>query len=92
MMYTDPDEVIARNEAAHRHNLAMLEQMIRLDKAHNIDCVGLNSDLGVQNAPMINPDMYAEFCLPYLKDFCSKVHEWSGMKTFMHSCGSIEPR
>ena len=91
MMYTDPDEVIARNEAAHRHNLAMLEQMIRLDKAHNIDCVGLNSDLGIQNAPMINPEMYAEFCLPYLKDFCSKVHEWSGMKTFMHSCGSIEP-
>ncbi len=69
----------------------MLEQMIRLDKAHNIDCVGLNSDLGIQNAPMINPEMYAEFCLPYLKDFCSKVHEWSGMKTFMHSCGSIEP-
>lgn len=91
LMYTDPDEVIARNEAAHKHNLELLQQMIRLDKLHNIDCVGLNSDLGIQNAPMVNPDMYAEFCLPYLKDFCAKVHEWSGMKTFLHSCGSIEP-
>lgn len=91
LMYTDPDEVTQRNEAAHKHNLALLEKMIRADKHHNIDCVGLNSDLGVQNAPMVNPDMYAEFCLPYLKEFCAKVHEWSGMKTFMHSCGSIAP-
>lgn len=91
LMYTDPDEVIALNDAAHKHNLALLEKMIRQDKLHNIDCVGLNSDLGAQNAPMVNPALYAEFCLPYLKDFCTKVHEWSGMKTFMHSCGSIEP-
>ena len=90
-MYTDPDSVHERNAACHKSNLRLLENLFRADKNGNIDSVSLNSDLGMQNAPMLRPEMYGEYCFPYVKQFCDFVHKNSDKKVFLHSCGSIEP-
>lgn len=90
-MYTDPDDVIEAHEAAHARNIAHFEKLLHADKKGNIDCIALNSDLGMQNAPMLRPEMYEEFCMPYVKKLCDFIHRNSDMKVFLHSCGSIEP-
>jgi uroporphyrinogen decarboxylase len=56
-----------------------------------IQCIGTGSDLGTQTAPMVNPVIYEELVAPYLKKFCSFIHENSDCKVFMHCCGSIKP-
>ena len=89
-MYTDPDAVIAKQNK-------LLEDMLTMfDKSNDaygkyIQCIAVNSDLGTQNAPMIDPDMYGEFCMPYLKKFCAHVHNTSDVQIFIHTCGSINP-
>ncbi len=90
-MYIDPDSVHERNVACHKSNLRLLENLFRADKNGNVDSVSLNSDLGMQNAPMLRPEMYGEYCFPYVKQFCDFVHKNSDKKVFLHSCGSIEP-
>ena len=40
---------------------------------------------------MLRPEMYGEYCFPYVKQFCDFVHRNSDKKVFLHSCGSIEP-
>ena len=54
-----------------------------------IQAIAINSDLGTQNNVMCNPDVYAELCAPFVKDFCDFVHRNSDCKVFLHSCGSI---
>lgn len=90
-MYTNPDSVHERNEACHKSNLRRLENLFRADKNGNVDSVSLNSDLGMQSAPMLRPEMYGEYCFPYVKQFCDFVHQNSDQKVFLHSCGAIEP-
>lgn len=90
-MYTDPDSVMERNEICHKKNMSLLENLLRKDILDNVDSVSLNSDLGMQNAPMLDPDMYADYCYPFVKQFCDFVHGNSDKKVFLHSCGSIEP-
>lgn len=90
-MYTDPDDVIELHEAQLKENIRHFSKLLVADKLDNIDCIALNSDLGVQNAPMLRPEMYEEFCLPYVKQFCDFIHRNSDKKIFLHSCGSIEP-
>ncbi len=90
-MYTDPESVIERNNAIHKSNIGTLEVLFNLDKQGYIDCVSMFSDLGAQNAPIVSPEKYEEFCYPYLKKFCEKVHQNTDKKVFLHSCGSIEP-
>lgn len=89
-MYTDPDIAIAQNEAEHEQNMNIVRDLIACcgDYVHGIV---LAADLGMQNAPMCNPDMYAEMCAPYLKKLCTYIHDNSAMKIQLHSCGSIEP-
>ena len=90
-MYTDPDDVHEAHEATYNHHIKHLNKLLEADKLGNIDYIALNSDLGMQNAPMLRPEMYEEFCLPYLKRFCDYIHSHSDKKIFLHSCGSIEP-
>ena len=89
-MYTDPETVIEDQEKLLKDTIIKFDKM---NKSYGkyIQCIEVNSDLGAQNAPMIDPNKYAEFCLPYLKQFCSHVHNTSDIKIFIHSCGSISP-
>ena len=90
LMLTDPDEVLAQ-QAEHLNNcMARAEKMLR-SYGQYIQCIEVNSDLGTQSAPMLRPELYEEFCMPYLKKFIDFIHRNSDIKIFMHSCGSVEP-
>jgi uroporphyrinogen decarboxylase len=58
---------------------------------HYAQCLFVTSDLGSQQAPLINPAVYEEVVAPVLGEFCSYIHQNSDYKIFMHCCGSIAP-
>ncbi len=89
-MYTDPDIVMEQNKAMHSFHLKRFDNILNHMGGY-IQAIDINSDLGTQSAPMISPDMYEQFCYPFLKELCSTVHNNSDIKLFLHSCGSIEP-
>jgi uroporphyrinogen-III decarboxylase len=49
------------------------------------------TDFGTQNGPFCSPDQYRDLYLPYQKRINGWIHENTPWKTFMHSCGGIEP-
>jgi len=49
------------------------------------------TDFGAQNGPMMSEATYRELYLPYQKKLNDWIHENTGWKTFIHSCGSIGP-
>ncbi len=89
-MLTDPERCMERNEKALAENIARFDEVNRLMGPY-IGAVELNGDLGIQSGPMCTPASFVRCCLPYLKRFCSHVHNTSGIKLFLHSCGSIAP-
>jgi len=47
------------------------------------------ADFGAQNGPFISPKAYRDLYQPFHKIINTWVHENTGWKTFIHSCGSI---
>ena len=89
-MYTDPEDVLAEHDKLLETQLSQAKFMID-HMGKYTQCVALNGDLGMQHGPMIAPDMFEKFCLPYLKKLCGFIHDNSDLKIFIHSCGAIEP-
>jgi len=46
-------------------------------------------DSGTQRSEFIHPDLWAEMIKPHYARLCAWVHAHTGMKTFLHCCGSI---
>lgn len=88
-MLLDPESCKYQNETQLGKNIAKFDRMNKRFGKY-IQAIEVNSDLGMQNAPMCSPESYEECCLPYLKAFCKHVHENSDIKIFLHSCGSID--
>ncbi len=58
----------------------------------NADIIYMSgTDFGTQCAPFLSPQSYRELYLPHHKRMNDWVHANTSWKTFMHSCGSIEP-
>ena len=53
------------------------------------DVIRFGDDLGAMNGPFMDPDLYRKLFMPRHKQLCDYVKQNSGMKTFLHSCGSI---
>ncbi|MFA7159645.1 MAG: uroporphyrinogen decarboxylase family protein [Kiritimatiellia bacterium] len=53
-----------------------------------VDGVMSSDDWGLQDRPMVSPDMFAEFWKPAYKRVYSHAHG-KGMLTMLHSCGNI---
>jgi uroporphyrinogen decarboxylase len=53
------------------------------------DVLRFGDDLGMDSGPFMPPDSYARLFKPHHARLCDYVHRHSGMKTFLHSCGSI---
>lgn len=49
------------------------------------------TDFGSQNAPMISEATYRQLFFPFQKKLNDWVHKNTPWKTFIHTCGSIEP-
>ena len=47
------------------------------------------ADFGAQNGPFISPKAYRDLYQPFHKIINDWVHENTGWKTFIHSCGSV---
>ena len=87
---TDPDEAIELQEQVFKDNMERAKKMLDTYGKY-IQSIEVNSDLGAQHAPFIRPELYEEFCMPYLKRFNEFIHNNSDIKIFMHCCGSVEP-
>ena len=54
-----------------------------------VDILRFGDDLGMDTGPFMPPDTYRQLFKPRHKILCDYVKKNSGMKTFLHSCGSI---
>ncbi|MCL2879557.1 MAG: hypothetical protein FWF29_04860, partial [Treponema sp.] len=88
-MLTDPESVVEKQEINVARNIDAFN-FVNAHIGKYIQAIELNSDLGMQSGPMLSPEMYEKYCMPYLKRFCDHVHNTSDIKTFLHSCGSVE--
>ncbi len=48
-----------------------------------------SDDAGTQRGGLISPDLFTEMIQPHYRRVCDWVHDHTGWKTFLHSCGSI---
>lgn len=83
-----------RNEANRILDLLVdvhLENLERLIGAvgDNVDIIQMGDDLGSQQATLISPAMYRDLFKPRHEKLFRYVKDRSGLKVFMHSCGSI---
>ncbi|MFB2118513.1 uroporphyrinogen decarboxylase family protein [Parapedobacter sp. 2B3] len=53
-----------------------------------IDAHFMGNDFGSQNDLLISPDLFEEFCLPWLRKFADQAHRY-GYHSVLHCCGSI---
>lgn len=84
----DPDNVERLLDALMEIHLATLEKVIAAvgDVA---DIIRFGDDLGMDRGPLMSPDTYRMHFKPRQTVLNAYVHQHSGMKTFLHSCGSI---
>ncbi len=66
---------------------------IAIDAIDNFARIGVHGilscdDWGLQDRPMVHPDIFAEFWAPVYHRIYSHAHEL-GLRTFLHSCGHI---
>ena len=87
-LLTEPSKVTALFEKLFERHMSRLEPYLKAVDGF-VDVMIFSDDLGMQSAPMISPDMYRELIFPWHKKIFDYVHENSGIKTFLHSCGSI---
>jgi uroporphyrinogen decarboxylase len=87
-MVTEPQAIYAENQAMLKQEMANAAKMIQ-SMGQYVQAVSVASDLGTQQGPFVNPQLYDDLCAPFLEKFCQFIHENSDMKIMMHSCGSI---
>jgi hypothetical protein len=69
-------------------NLERLHQVVG-DKVSVIFVTG--TDFGAQHGPFISPQVYRELYAPFHRQVNDWVHRNTSWKTFIHSCGAVEP-
>ena len=55
----------------------------------HVQAVCFSGDAGSQRGPLFGPDLYREMIVPHMRKVTDYVHRHSGMKCFLHSCGSV---
>lgn len=87
-IYSEPDEVEKLLEALMEKHIATLEKVCNA-VGDVVDILRFGDDLGMDSGPFMSPEIYRTLFKPRHKRLCEYVHKNSGMKTFLHSCGSI---
>ncbi|HHW47802.1 MAG TPA: methyltransferase [Clostridiaceae bacterium] len=83
-----PDEVERLLDALmeiHMDTLAKVCQAV----GDVVDIIRFGDDLGMDSGPFMSPEIYRKIFKPRHKMLCEYVKKNSGMKTLLHSCGSI---
>ncbi len=83
-----PAEVERLLDALMERHLATLEKVCAAvgDVA---DILRFGDDLGMDTGPLMSPATYRRLFKPRHAMLCDYVHRHSGMRTFLHTCGSI---
>jgi uroporphyrinogen decarboxylase len=84
----EPDNVDRLLDALMQRHMAALEKTCRAvgDVA---DLIRFGDDLGANAGPLMSPATYRRHFKPRHAMLCDYTHRNSGMKTYLHSCGSI---
>ena len=54
-----------------------------------IDVIVIADDMGVQNGPLIRPELYRKMIKPFHRRYVELVRQHTGAKILNHACGSI---
>ncbi len=84
----EPERVEALLDALMERHLATLAKVCEA-VGDVCDILRFGDDLGMNTGPFMSPGTYRALFKPRHKMLCDYVHRHSGMKTFLHSCGSI---
>ena len=89
-IYSEPEEVERLLDALMEIHLTSLEKVCAAvgDVA---DILRFGDDLGMGSGMFMSREKYQTLFKPRHKKLCEYVHTHSGMKTFLHTCGSIFP-
>jgi len=87
-LLAEPEEVEKLLDALLERHLATLAKVCEAvgDLA---DVIRFGDDLGMDSGPFMSPEVYRRLFKPRHAQLCGFVHKNSGMKTFLHTCGSI---
>ena len=87
-LYTDQDNVAILMELLMERHMKTLAKVCE-SVGDVVDVLRFGDDLGMDSGPFMGLDVYRDLFHDHRKTLCSYVHNNSGMKTFLHSCGSI---
>lgn len=87
-MLTEPEAIYEENKLRLEKEIKLVSRLID-NLGNHIQAVSIASDLGTQQGPFVNPNLYQELTAPFLEKLCRFIHENSDWKIMMHSCGSI---
>ena len=85
----DPEKVESFLDALMERHLATLAKICQ-HLGDVADVVRLCDDLGTDQGPFMDPEVYRRLFKPRHQQLCAHVHAHSGMHTFIHCCGSID--
>jgi uroporphyrinogen decarboxylase len=57
----------------------------------NVDVVLFADDVGIQDSPMMSPDLYRRFVKPSHRRIINEIKEITEAIVLYHTCGSVEP-
>lgn len=89
-IYTDEENVEALVEQLMVRHLASLEKVCAA-VGDLVDILRFGDDLGMATNMFMSREKYQALFKPYHTKLNEYVHAHSGMKTLLHSCGSIAP-
>ena len=87
-LYLDESNVEALLDALMEVHLSTLEKVCAA-VGDIVDVIRFGDDLGHEGGPFMSPEIYRRFFKPRHRQLNEFVKSHSGMKTFLHSCGSI---
>ena len=88
-LYTDKENVALLMELLMERHIKGLEETCEA-VGDQVDILRFGDDLGMDSGPFMGLDVYRELFHEHRKTLCSHVHKNSQMKTFLHTCGSME--
>lgn len=88
------DLMLEQNEVERLLDALMERHLAGLEKicaavGDVVDIVRFGDDLGTNDGPFMPPEIYRKLFKPRHKALCDFVKKHSGMKTYLHSCGSL---
>ena len=75
-------------DATVEHSMALSEEMLKVS-GDLIDVVATGEDIGLQNGPIVSPELYRELLKPRHMKWFNLVKKHTSAFVHLHSCGSI---